>query len=131
VRQMHSELMQEAWRDPQLLQALEIIPDGRHELARRYVYLNSYFMYLRMGLISGQVTADEIEDLAAHSFSTSAGAFFWQRTQHLQKHFEPEFLAAMARGYERSQVRAEGAFLNEDWSDQEYATHPKPGIRDT
>ncbi|HST80675.1 MAG TPA: DUF6082 family protein [Kineosporiaceae bacterium] len=115
VRQMQLEMMRELWRDPELLQALEIVPENRRELASRYVYINMYIMYLRMGLITGHVSAAEIEDLAAHMFSTSAGSFYWKHaSDHLRRHFEKRFVQALTRGYERSTRRAEGVFLEDD-----------------
>jgi hypothetical protein len=125
VRQTHLEIMREAWADPELLQALEVIPDGRHELARRFLFVNTFFMNLRMGWRSGQVSLAEIEDIAAHSFSTSAGTFYWKRVEpYLQRHFEPQYVGALGRGYARAQVRAEGAFLDgaRDFADVEAGT---------
>ena len=123
VRQMHLEIQREAWKDPNLLRATELVPLGREELARRFAFLNIYFMYLRMGYLSGHISIDEIEDLAAHSFSTSAGNYYWRRvSSHLHRHFERNFVQALERGFERSQEQLEGFFLD----DEDVAAGPKP-----
>jgi uncharacterized protein DUF6082 len=115
LRLMHLELLREAWRDPDLLQALTIIPQGKLEQARRGVFVNQFFQSLRMGWASGQVTLAEIEDLAAESFSTSTGSYWWGfvARDHMMKHEAPPFVAALDRGYERAQVRAVSPFLDE------------------
>ena len=113
VRQMHFELMREAWEDAELLEAMEIVPAGEQLLAKRFAYINANFMYLRTGYLSGQVTLAEVEDIAAHSFSTTAGNYFWRRIEnHFRRHLEWEFTEAMHRGFLRSQNSPEGFFLH-------------------
>lgn len=115
IRNLHLEIMRDAWGSPELLRSLEVVPAGQDDLAKRVAFLNIYFMYLRLGLNSRQVTLGEVEDLAAHSFSTSAGSFYWRRASlHVRRHFEPQFVDALDRAYERSLVRPEGIFINDE-----------------
>lgn len=115
LRQAHVELMREAWTDLTLLQALEIVPEGKRDLARQFAFVNAHFMYLRMGLLYGHVSAQEIEDAAAHAFSTPAGDFYWRRMEEqLRRYFEPEFVAALSQGGRRAQNRPEGHFIDVD-----------------
>ena len=105
--------MQRAWQEPLLLETIENIPPGRTDLARQCVYLNFYFMYLRMCYRNNTVTSAEIEDLAAHSFSTPAGKFYWTRVgEHMRTHFEKGFTNALNVGYARAQAKPEGFFLD-------------------
>jgi hypothetical protein len=113
IRQMQLELMREAWRDPDLLSALEVVPDGQGQKARQHAFLNTYFMYLRMGLMSGHISESEIEEISARCFSTSPGALYWQRgEEYLRRHFEDDFVKALDRGYARAQQRMDGVFID-------------------
>jgi hypothetical protein len=114
VRQMQLDLMQIAWEDPSLIRALENIPKGHEELAKQSVFLNMYFMYLRMGYRSGQVSRDEIFDLATEHFSTDAGTYYWKGSRgHMRRHFEAGFVTALEEAFEKSQREPTSMFL--DW----------------
>ena len=115
VRSTHLELMREAWNDPSLLQALELVPEGQEESARSFVYVNLYFMYLRLGYLAKQISLSEIEDLAAHTFSTPAGRYYWSKMSDFQlKHLEPSYVEALTRGFQRATAQADGFFLEPD-----------------
>lgn len=112
ARQLHFDMMQQAWQDPALLEAIEVVPREQRELARQSAYVNFYFMYLRMGYRANSIGLGEIEDLAAHSFSTPAGRYYWERSEgHMRKHLEKQFIGALSRGYARAQTQPEGLFL--------------------
>jgi hypothetical protein len=111
-RQMQMELMREAWSDPELLQAVEIVEPGQEKLARQSVYVNMLIMYLRMQFKSRQITQEELEDLCARHFSTEAGAYYWRQSRNLvEKYQDPKFFSALKRGYERSRRTPEGSFV--------------------
>ena len=107
VRQMHLELMREAWQDPDLMKVVQVVPKKRVELTRRGLFLNTYIMYLRMGWINGQISLSEVEELAGFSFSTPTGAYWWaQAGEYLKKHLERDFVEALVRAGRPSEGRA-------------------------